>query len=150
MTAYTAIPDSDIDPDSPGTTGLFTLLRDNPIAIMEKASGAPVLANLYVVTAMLANDAVTKAKLANTSVIQANFDTLTGSAAGTTDNGKDNIALNPYCFFPMIHTTNVNQEDMVSGHTTDGNDPDLPRLSIIDVSAGDATSYDVDWRYVVA
>ena len=41
MTTYTAIPDSDIDPESPGTTTLFTRIRDNPIAITEGSSGAP-------------------------------------------------------------------------------------------------------------
>lgn len=41
MTAYTSVADSEIDPESPGTTTLFTKLRDNPIAITEGASGAP-------------------------------------------------------------------------------------------------------------
>lgn len=41
MTTYTAIPDSDIDPESPGTTTLFTRLRDNPIAIAEGDATAP-------------------------------------------------------------------------------------------------------------
>lgn len=41
MTTYTAIPNGDIDPESPITTGLMTLLRDNPIAITEGAAGAP-------------------------------------------------------------------------------------------------------------
>jgi len=41
MTTYTAIADTDIDADSPGTAALFTLLRDNPIAITEGAAGAP-------------------------------------------------------------------------------------------------------------
>jgi len=43
-TSYTSIPNGDIDPDSPITTGLMTLLRDNPIAITEGASGAPSVA----------------------------------------------------------------------------------------------------------
>ena len=41
MTTYTAIPNSDVDQDSPVTQTLITLLRDNPIAITEGASGAP-------------------------------------------------------------------------------------------------------------
>lgn len=41
MTTYTAIPNSDVDQDSPVTQTLVTLLRDNPIAITEGASGAP-------------------------------------------------------------------------------------------------------------
>lgn len=35
MTAYITIADSEIDPESPGTTTLFTKLRDNPIATYE-------------------------------------------------------------------------------------------------------------------
>lgn len=41
MTTYTSIPNGDIDQDSPATQPLFQLLRDNPIAITEGASGAP-------------------------------------------------------------------------------------------------------------
>ncbi len=41
MTTYTAIPNGDIDQDSPVTQPLMTLLRDNPIAISEGSTGAP-------------------------------------------------------------------------------------------------------------
>lgn len=41
MTTYTAIPNGDIDQDSPVTQPLMTLMRDNPIAISEGAAGAP-------------------------------------------------------------------------------------------------------------
>jgi len=41
MTTYTAIPNGSVDTDSPVTQDLMTLLRDNPIAISEGASGAP-------------------------------------------------------------------------------------------------------------
>ena len=39
--AWTIIPDSDIDPDSPVTTGLMTALRDNVAAAFAADSGAP-------------------------------------------------------------------------------------------------------------
>lgn len=42
--SYTAIPNSDIDQDSPGTQVLFTRLRDNPEAIATGASGATRIA----------------------------------------------------------------------------------------------------------
>jgi len=58
MTAYSAIADSEIDPESPGTTTLFGKLRNNPLAQFEKSSGAPVLADDYIVNAMIATDAV--------------------------------------------------------------------------------------------
>ncbi len=41
MAAWTNIPDSDLDPESPITTSLMIALRDNPIAIAEGASGHP-------------------------------------------------------------------------------------------------------------
>lgn len=63
MTAYTTIPDSDVDAESFATSALFTSLRDNPIAITEKAAGAPVLANGYVVQAMIAAGAVGQSEL---------------------------------------------------------------------------------------
>lgn len=41
MTTYTAIPNTDIDVDSPLTTSLFVALRDNPIALAEGDASAP-------------------------------------------------------------------------------------------------------------
>lgn len=53
MTTYTAIPDTSIDTDSPLTEELFTLLRDNPLAIVEgNATGSGV----YVEKASFASD----------------------------------------------------------------------------------------------
>lgn len=43
MTTYTAIPNGDIDQDSPVNQTLMTLLRDNPIGMFEGATGAPRL-----------------------------------------------------------------------------------------------------------
>lgn len=39
--AWTTIPNTDVDPDSPVTTSLMTALRDNPQAIAEGAASAP-------------------------------------------------------------------------------------------------------------
>jgi len=58
MTAYSTIADSEIDPESPGTTTLFGKLRNNPIAITEGAAGAP-----SIVSAALASSVVTSDKL---------------------------------------------------------------------------------------
>lgn len=44
MTTYTAIPNSQIDVDSPVSDVLMTLLRDNPLSIRESAAGAPKIA----------------------------------------------------------------------------------------------------------
>lgn len=43
MTAYTTVPNSDIDQDSPVSQPLMQALRDNPLAMFEGASGAPRL-----------------------------------------------------------------------------------------------------------
>lgn len=43
MTSYVAIPDNNIDQDSPITQPLMTALRDNPISIAEGANGAPYM-----------------------------------------------------------------------------------------------------------
>jgi hypothetical protein len=45
MTTYTAIPDANLDPDSPARSIDALALRDNPIAITEGASGAPRVAS---------------------------------------------------------------------------------------------------------
>ncbi len=77
MTTYSAVPNGDIDPDSPITTGLMTLLRDNPIAIVEGASGAPRIvdaaidAAAAIATSKLASDnGIIQAMLAPDSVGQ--------------------------------------------------------------------------------
>ena len=61
--AYSTIADSEVDPESAGTTTLFTKLRDNPVEMFAKASGAPVLANDYIVDAMILDGEVGIAKL---------------------------------------------------------------------------------------
>ena len=53
MTVYTTITDATLTSGKPGTQAVFRALRDNAIAITEKAAGAPVLANAYVTQAML-------------------------------------------------------------------------------------------------
>jgi len=54
MTTYTAIPDSDIDPESPATTTLMTRLRDNPLAIAEGDASAPPIAYSALAAAIVA------------------------------------------------------------------------------------------------
>jgi len=55
MTAYNPIADSQADPESPIDTVLAISWRDNPIAMFEKASGAPQLADGYVEQKMMAD-----------------------------------------------------------------------------------------------
>jgi len=55
---WTTIPDSDIDPDSPLTTGLMTAYRDNFTALAQGLSGAP-----SILAAALSDNILTQAKL---------------------------------------------------------------------------------------
>ncbi len=48
MTTYTAILDTQVDPDAPITSGLGYQFRDNPIAIAEGAAGAPRIARKHI------------------------------------------------------------------------------------------------------
>ena len=43
MVDYTTISDSQVDPNAPLTSELMTALRDNPIAIAEQSTGAPII-----------------------------------------------------------------------------------------------------------
>ena len=88
--AFTAIPDGDVDPESPITTSLMVALRDNPEGIAGAAGGAPqiitgAITNLAVTTAKIAAAAVTAAELANSSVVTDRINGLavtTGKIAG--------------------------------------------------------------------
>lgn len=91
MTAYTAIPDADIDPESPGTTTLFTRLRNNPIAITEGSSGAPkiqlnAMANDSVGAAQIKTGAVGQWEITANAVGQSELKTTTASQSLFTSN----------------------------------------------------------------
>ena len=66
MTTYTAIADSDLDPESPGTTTLFSRLRDNPLAIQENDASAPNVAQALTIAsqgALATKDTVSAADI---------------------------------------------------------------------------------------
>ena len=70
MTTYTAIPDADLEPDKPFTSQKALLLRDNPIAIAEGASGAPRIQN-----AAMDTDSVDNANVVNGTLGAEKFQT---------------------------------------------------------------------------
>jgi len=127
MAVWTIIPDSDIDPDSPFTTGLATAYRENVTAAFEGASGAPTLVTVAIKTT-------------------------TVSLAGTMTTGTyANITLSPYSFFPMIHTeagADTLRGD-IRGHLTDGASADNSRFSIFNNNSN-SIGYDIDYRYIQA
>ena len=83
---WTTIPDSDIDPDSPFTTGLATAYRENVSAAFEGASGAPALQ-----TAALeqtgGSEAVTQACIRAAAVGQTELKSTTGEVSTTSTTG---------------------------------------------------------------
>ena len=111
MTTYTAIADADIDPESPGTTTLFTRLRDNPIAITEKASGAPVLANDYITNAMIATNAVNADSIAANAVGTSEI----ASGVVTSEYGGGLSSGGVGCICVSQPTTSVNDGATISG-----------------------------------
>ena len=61
--AYADIPDTEIEPGKPGSSSLFTKMRDNPEAIAAGESGAP-----KILSAAINDLAVTTSKLGDLSV----------------------------------------------------------------------------------
>ena len=135
MTTYTAIPNGDIDPDSPITTGLMTLMRDNPIAITEGSAGAPNITN-----AAMAAAVVDRAVLSTAVATQA------GSPGASTTTP---VVMDAYSFFPMIYMLSGGVDTWMVGNPTDQNDADLPRFGLRNNHTS-ARPYAVDWRYVIA
>lgn len=75
MTTYTAIANTAIDADSPITTGLMTLMRDNPIAIAEGASGAPRNAEASLASELYATGSSGSFSGSGTATLTATVDT---------------------------------------------------------------------------
>lgn len=108
MTAYVSIPNGDVDPESPITTSLMVALRDNPTAIMEKASGAPVLANGYIVAAMFSAGAVDQTAIGASAVGQGELKASSGEVSTTsTTNVTLTLPGGAYGFYPQVKSSNV-------------------------------------------
>lgn len=99
-----------------------------------------------VATAQIDAAAVTRAKIKTATVTS-----LAGTIAATSGINSVDITLSPYCFFPMIHTASLGSaKPVLSGHETDGADPDLPRFGFRNMDSTDAATYDVEYRYIDA
>lgn len=85
MTAYAAIADSDIDPESPGTTTLFTRLRDNPLAQAEGTSPAPSIQTAALVAGERMTTGNVNGEIAGSSVGAVGTCALLGHATLGTD-----------------------------------------------------------------
>ena len=86
MTTYTAIPNGDIDADSPLTTGLVNLLRDNPVAMTEGSAGAPKIQ-----AAAMDTDSVVQDAIAANVVGQSEIKTATSQLSKSITGGSTNF-----------------------------------------------------------
>lgn len=103
--AWTIIPNSDVDVDSAITTSLMTALRDNVAAAFNKDTNAPVLANDYVVLAMMANDSVDQSNIVANAVGQSEVKTATGAVSGRA--GQYTLPGGQYGFYPRTYQDNA-------------------------------------------
>ena len=143
--SYTNIPNGDTDPDSPLTTGLVTLLRDNPISMIEGGAGAPRILN-----AALNNHPWDTADIAAAAIGRSQIANSTTTSGGTVTAGaQTNIALNDWALSPMIHSFNSQKKMFLAGHSTDGGSASSPRFSFIN-DGGASETYDVDHRWILA
>ena len=123
----------------------MTQLDDNFDALMAKDAGAPVLANNYIVEAMMGSAAVNRDSM-KTSVDVSQSGTLDGASGAIV-----NITLDAYSFFPMIHINEIGDSNSkVTGHTVDGASADSPRFGLQNTGGNDDSAYDVDYRYIGA
>jgi len=107
MTSFVTLTATNLGVDRVATSPTAFALYENLLAVLQKdatavAAGA-VLANSYVVTAMIADLNVTQGKLANAAVGQAQLKTTTGDV---TTNGSSNLTLpgGEYGFYPTIQS----------------------------------------------
>lgn len=83
---WTTIPDSDIDPDSPITTGLMTAYRDNFPALAAGLSGAPLI-QTAALEQTASSEAVTQACIRAAAVGQAELKSTTASQSASVSSG---------------------------------------------------------------
>lgn len=139
MTTYTAIPTTDIDSESPVDEAVLTLLRDNPIAMIEGDPSAPGLGADMVDTAQIVAAAIGRSEIANST---------TTSAGTITANNEIDISLNNWALFPMIHVFQATDVHL-NGHSVDGSGAGSPRFAFNN-RGGSNRLFDVDHRWIIA
>jgi hypothetical protein len=123
-------------------------LYDNIAAAFEKAAGAPVLANGYVVNAMLADGAtVTYAKMASAAIGQAMLKTTTGEVS-TAVGGELTLPGGTYGFYPQTKNSSA-VTDMSVHMVTLGHSISASYVTRISISVGTGTGFALQ-RYLQA
>lgn len=157
MTTYSAIAASEIDVDSPITTGLMTKIRDNPIAITEGSSGAPKIQTAAleqtggseaVTTATIRAGAVGNTELASAAVKQGNLSTTDEENSTTTVNQLITTSAGKYGFSPMTKLSTSSGLDGWQSHAGVAGDYDSTLtstyqslISLSDGNSGSVTIY---------
>jgi hypothetical protein len=100
MTSYTAIANGDIDQDSPVTQPLVTALRDNPIAIIEGATGAPRIRGNSI--AIVNSMPTLTVAAANTFSLQVSANPRVGTANANIDTASTSLVVAYEWTFPSL------------------------------------------------
>jgi len=148
--AWTDLPNSDLDPESPVITSVMMALRDNPPAIANGDSGAPKI-QTGALNQTNGSEAVTQGTMRASAVGRLELKTASVSLSGTVNpNSTLNISLGqPYPFFPMVHCTITSTPKVIMAtHSTDGASPDLPRFGLQNTQGLNSGAYDIDFRYI--
>ena len=109
MTSFVTLTATNLGVDRVATSPTAFALYENLLAVLQKdataiAAGA-VLANSYVVTAMIAELNVTQGKLANAAVGQAQLKTTTGEVSTTSATTLLTLPGGEYGFYPTIRSS---------------------------------------------
>lgn len=107
--AYDEITNGEIDGNSPITEPLLTKFRDNLAGAFNKDAGAPVLANDYIVAAMIPAGEIGQSEIATAAVSQSELKTATEelTTTSTSTSNMETLAGGEYCFIPVIRIANA-------------------------------------------
>lgn len=130
------------------TSTKMTQLYDNITAAFNKDSGAPVLANGYIVTAMFGSASVDQATIGASAVGQGELKTATGEVSTTTTSPGQLLILpgGEYGFYPQLKDS-ASSAATAHLHSTGG--MPISYVTIITLAAFSGTTY-AQQRYVQA
>lgn len=157
MATWTTVSSTVLEVGKPIRSIDITAIKENITAVMEKAAGAPVLANDYIVAAMinglavttgkLDNTAVTQGKIASAAVGQAQLKTTTASASNGVGTGDAaTLALTGGTY--AMYTVSADHNTGVGLYWGAGNQ--APGTLGFSNASGGTLSYYVDERYFQA
>lgn len=147
MTDFVTLDADDLGVDRIATSPTAFALYENLFAFTEKASGAPQLANDYIVSAMIAAQQVTQAKLGNSSVGQSQLKGTSGEVSTTAASTLLTLPGGLYGFYPQIraNAASSNNASATIGGAAGGSQSGITwgstYLTRIELSANGFTSF---------